>query len=63
MGSKRTGNGDPIPDATPTKLDKILKKAHGNQKITRAVADGAVGRRVKAQQKKTDPKDIKDPKH
>ena len=50
--SKSRGNGDEIPEATPSKLGRILKRAHGEQKTERAIADTAVGRRVKAQQRR-----------
>lgn len=45
-------NGDNIPEATPSKLGRILKGAHDKGKTERAIADTAKGRRIKAQQDK-----------
>ena len=45
-----------IGEPTPSKLHRILGKAHDNAKTQRAIADTAKGRRIKAQQAKDEKK-------
>ena len=51
---KAEGNGDEIPEATPSKLGRILKGAHDAKDTERAIADTAKGRRIKAQQERAE---------
>lgn len=53
---KGGSNGDEIPEATPSKLGRILKRAHDKGKTQRAIADTAKGRRIKAKQAKDEKK-------
>ena len=56
-GKDKSGsNGDEIPEATPSKLHKILKGAHDKAKTQRAIADTAKGRRIKAKQARDEKK-------
>jgi hypothetical protein len=54
--TRAKSNGDEVPKATPSKLGRILKGAHDRARTERAIADTAVGRRVKAQQDKKEGK-------
>ena len=49
-------DGDETPKATPSKLGRILKRAHDQAATLRAIADTAKGRRIKAQQAKDEKK-------
>ena len=51
----KNGTGG-IGKPTPTKLHKILAKAHENARTQRAIADTAKGRRIKAQQARAEKK-------
>lgn len=59
MSTKPSGDGNEVPEATPSKLARLFDRIHASHKTERAIANTAKGRRIKAKQEKDEKKDGK----